>query len=87
MGSARWWEVRRAQNRKPTTYRCPICGRHLSALSEHILLLPEGNSAGRRHAHTRCIAREREAGRLPSRSEWRASQPRRPSLLSRLLRR
>ena len=23
---ARWWSVRRAQNRKPATYRCPLCG-------------------------------------------------------------
>ena len=38
----RWWAVRPAQNRKPATYRCPLCGKHLPALSEHMLILPEG---------------------------------------------
>ncbi len=73
----RWWEVRPAQNRKPVTYRCPLCGRHLAALSDHALLLPEGRPAGRRHAHTACVLRARRAGRLPTRDEWRATQPRR----------
>ncbi|HEY5142094.1 MAG TPA: hypothetical protein VII98_01215 [Solirubrobacteraceae bacterium] len=81
---ARWWEVRPAQNRKPVTYRCPLCGRHLAALSEHVLLLPEGRPAGRRHAHTECALRARRAGRLPTRDEWRATQPRSPSALRRL---
>ena len=39
----RWWYVRRAQNLKPATYRCPLCGRHLPALSEHLLMFPEGD--------------------------------------------
>ena len=39
---ARWWVIRPAQNRKPATYRCPLCSRHLPSLSEHMLLLPEG---------------------------------------------
>jgi hypothetical protein len=39
----RWWSVRRAQNAKPATYRCPLCGRHLPALSEHMLMFPEGD--------------------------------------------
>ena len=43
---------RRAQNRKPATYRCPLCGRHLPALSEHMLIVPEGDASRRRHAHT-----------------------------------
>ncbi|MGH2916962.1 MAG: hypothetical protein ACRDMX_18445 [Solirubrobacteraceae bacterium] len=83
----RWWQVRRAQNRKPATYRCPLCGNHLPALSEHILLLPEGDPAGRRHAHTECVLAARRAGRLPTREEWRRSQPRperQPGALSRL---
>ena len=73
----RWWTVRPAQNLKPATYRCPLCDRHLPALSEHMLIEPEGSPAGRRHAHTTCVARARKAERLPSRDEWRATQPRR----------
>ena len=49
-GSPRWWAVRRASNRKPATYRCPICGRHLHAMSDHVLIAPEGDSSHRRHA-------------------------------------
>src|SRR5919109_2984704 len=41
MADPRWWYVRRAQNLKPATYRCPLCGRQLPALSEHLLLFPE----------------------------------------------
>ena len=82
----RWWAVRPAQNRKPATYRCPLCGKHLPALSEHMLILPEGDPAGRRHAHTQCVLAARKANRLPSRDEWRATQPRRPGLLARLFR-
>jgi hypothetical protein len=88
MERARWWEARRAQNRKPSTYRCPLCGELLPALSEHMLLVPEGDSSRRRHAHTACVLRAREAGRLPTKSEWeRVSQPRPPGLWTRLLRR
>jgi hypothetical protein len=83
----RWWTVRRAQNLKPATYRCPFCGGHLPALSEHVLVMPEGDAARRRHAHTACALAERRAGRLLDRDEWRATQPRAPGLLSRLLRR
>jgi hypothetical protein len=85
--SVRWWAVRRAQNSKPVTYRCPFCGKHLPALSEHMLIAPEGDTARRRHAHTKCVLTARKAGRLPSRDEWRATQPRRPGFLARLLRR
>ncbi len=66
----RWWEGRRAQNRKPATYRCPICGELLPSMSEHMLLFPEGDHSRRRHAHTACVMRERAAGRLPTREEW-----------------
>ena len=48
---ARWYEIRPAANRKPATYRCPLCGGHLPALSEHMLITPEGDSSRRRHAH------------------------------------
>ena len=73
--SAPWWEIRRAQNLKPSTYRCPLCGQRLPALSEHLLLLPEGRPQGRRHAHTECVMRARKAGRLPTREEWRRAHP------------
>lgn len=75
--------MRRAQNRKPATYRCPLCGKHLPALSEHMLLYPEGRSAGRRHAHSECVMAARKAGRLPTREEWLRTQPRPPSVWSR----
>jgi hypothetical protein len=81
---ARWYAVRPAGSTKPATYRCPLCGRHLPALSEHLLVLPEGTAARRRHAHTECVLRARRAGRLPLREEV---QERRPGLLARLLRR
>jgi hypothetical protein len=74
--SARWWTFRRAQNRKPATYRCPFCGGFLPSLSDHVLIAPEGDTSRRRHAHTKCALAERKAGRLPSRDEWEATQPR-----------
>ncbi|HEY2333817.1 MAG TPA: hypothetical protein VGH58_02265 [Solirubrobacterales bacterium] len=80
----RWWSMRPAQNRKPTTYRCPICGKRLAALSEHALIAPEGDSSRRRHAHMACVMKERKAGHLPSEEEWRRTQPRPPSLWQRL---
>jgi hypothetical protein len=82
---ARWYTVRRAQNRKPATYRCPFCGRHLPALSEHMLIAPEGDSSRRRHAHTECVLAARKAGRLPTRDEWLDTQPSQPSLWRRAL--
>lgn len=85
----RWWEARRAQNRKPATYRCPLCGEHLPSLSEHMLLFPEGDHSRRRHAHTACVMKARAEGRLPSREEWERAQPGwqpRPSLWQRLRR-
>jgi hypothetical protein len=84
---ARWYVVRRAQNRKPSTYRCPLCGQLLPALSEHMLITPEGDSARRRHAHSACVLKARKAGRLPTRDEWAATQPkppRPPGLLARV---
>jgi hypothetical protein len=81
---ARWWYVRRAQNRKPATYRCPLCGRHLPALSGHMLIAPEDDRTRRRHAHTECVLAARKAGKLPTRDEWLKTQPRGPSLWARL---
>jgi hypothetical protein len=83
-GRARWYAVRRASNRKPSTYRCPLCGRHLPALSDHMLVLPEGDAARRRHAHSDCVIKARRNGRLPLREEV---EPPRRTLLARLLRR
>ncbi len=81
-GDARWYAVRPAANRKPATYRCPLCGAHLPALSAHMLVFPEGDRERRRHAHTECVLRARRDGRLPLRED---AEPRRPSLLARLL--
>jgi hypothetical protein len=81
---ARWYAVRPAGNRKPATYRCPLCGGLLPALSDHMLVLPEGDASRRRHAHARCVMNARRDGGLPLREEI---EPRRPGLLARLLRR
>lgn len=66
--------MRRAQSSRPATYSCPFCGEYLHAMSEHALIAPEGDVDRRRHAHTECVRAEREAGRLPTEDEWRASQ-------------
>jgi hypothetical protein len=76
LGQARWWTARRAQNRKPATYRCPLCGELLPALSEHILLMPEGDPRGRRHAHSACVLAARRSGRLPFREDYERAQQR-----------
>jgi hypothetical protein len=76
---AAWWAVRRAQNLKPATYRCPFCGYRLHAMSPHVLIAPEGDTSRRRHAHAECAA----AAKLTTYDEWRKTQPRPTSLLSR----
>jgi hypothetical protein len=81
----RWWSMRPAQNLKPATYRCPLCGKQLPALSEHVLIAPEGDKSRRRHAHTACVLATRKAGKLPSEEEWRRTQPPSPSRLGQLL--
>jgi hypothetical protein len=81
----RWWSVRRAQNLKPATYRCPLCGRRLPAVSEHMLMFPEGDHGRRRHAHTACVMAARKSGKLPTRDEWLKTQPRAPSAWQRLV--
>ena len=70
---ALWWEVRRAQNSKAATYRCPFCGYHLHATTEHMLISPEGDSSRRRHAHRECVLAARKQDRLPLREEWIAT--------------
>ncbi|MDO9352091.1 MAG: hypothetical protein Q7T55_00255 [Solirubrobacteraceae bacterium] len=87
MPPAEWYSVRRAVNAKPSTYRCPFCGERFPALIEHVLVAPLGDTTLRRHAHTQCTLRARADGSLPSREEWRSTQPKTPSWLSRLLRR
>src|SRR3954471_20087280 len=79
--NAAWWAMRRANSRKPATYTCG--GRYLAAMSEHMLIAPEGDASRRRHAHTACVMAERRAGRLPTRDE---AFPRPTGLLQRLLR-
>jgi hypothetical protein len=81
---ARWYAVRPAANRKPSTYRCPLCGRPLPSLSAHMLVVPEGQPSRRRHAHTHCVMQARESGRLPLREDV---YPRKPGMLARLFRR
>ncbi len=81
---AAWYAVRRAANLKPATYRCPFCGDHLLALDEHMLVVPEGDSRRRRHAHTACVMAARKAGRLPFRED---TLPSKRGLLARLTRR
>ena len=73
----RWWAIRPAQNLDAKTYRCPFCGEFLPSLSAHVLVLPEGDTSRRRHAHQECVTSARREGRLPSHDEWKAAQPRR----------
>ncbi|CAN5883582.1 hypothetical protein BH23ACT5_BH23ACT5_20120 [soil metagenome] len=80
----RWWAFRRAQNLSASVYRCPICDDSIPALSEHMLLTPEGDGRRRRHAHTECVAEARHSGRLPTWDEWQATQPKGPSWWQRL---
>ena len=69
MSEPRWWAFRRAQSMKPASYTCPFCGELLHAMSEHVVLAPEGDVSRRRHAHTECVLAERRAGRLRTRDE------------------
>jgi hypothetical protein len=72
----RWWTLRPAASFKPASYRCPLCGELLHAMSDHVLITPEGDTGRRRHAHTECVRRAREGGTLPNVDEWRRSQRR-----------
>jgi hypothetical protein len=56
--------MRRAQSSRPATYRCPFCGELLHAMSEHVVIAPEGDVDRRRHAHMNCVRAERAEGRL-----------------------
>jgi hypothetical protein len=59
-----WWTLRRAHSNRPATYRCPFCGDLLHAMSEHVVIAPEGDVDRRRHAHLTCVRAERAAGRF-----------------------
>jgi len=50
-----------------------------------MLIAPEGDTARRRHAHTKCVLEARANGKLVLRDEWQRTQPRGPSLWRRLL--
>ena len=76
MDEAQWWAVRRAHSQKPATYRCPFCDRLLHAMSEHLVIAPEGDASRRRHAHAECVAAARSAGDFWTYDDWRAKQPR-----------
>ena len=80
----KWWAIRSAQNLKPVTYVCPFCEELLPSMIEHMLILPEGDTRRRRHAHTQCVMAEKRAGRLPSKDQWLAEQPRPTGRFSRL---
>jgi hypothetical protein len=60
---ADWYSIRPVRSRKPATYRCPLCGYQLHAMSDHVLISPEGDTSRRRHAHLECVA----AANLPGR--------------------
>lgn len=74
-----WYEIRRSVNAKPSTYTCPFCRGLLPSMTEHVLVSPEGDTTRRRHAHTQCALDARAAGKLPTRDEWHATQPKPPS--------
>jgi hypothetical protein len=81
---AEWWNIRRAHSSKPATYRCPLCGYRLHAMSEHAVIAPEGDVDRRRHAHLECVAAALKSGRMITYDDWRKTQPRKPGLLARL---
>jgi len=61
--AAEWYSVRPVRSLKPATYRCPLCGLRLHAMSDHVLIAPEGDTTRRRHAHLECV----RAANLPGR--------------------
>jgi hypothetical protein len=66
--------MRRAQSNRPATYRCPFCGELLHAMSEHLVIAPEGDVERRRHAHMECVRTERAAGRFALYDEVRSAE-------------
>ena len=51
----RWQVIRSVRSLKAATYRCPFCGQLLHAMSEHLLVAPDGDRSRRRHAHIECV--------------------------------
>ena len=41
---AEWYSIRPVRSLKPATYRCPLCGYQLHAMSDHVLIAPEGDT-------------------------------------------
>jgi hypothetical protein len=68
---ADWWAVRPAQSNRAATYRCPFCEELLHAMSDHVVIAPEGNVDRRRHAHMECVVAARRAGRFSTYDDWR----------------
>src|SRR3954469_22966036 len=64
---AEWYSIRPVRSLKPATYTCPLCGQRLHAMSDHVLVAPEGDTSRRRHAHLECVA----AANLPGRPRQR----------------
>lgn len=52
-----WRVIRQVRSLKPATYRCPFCGQLLHAMSDHLLVAPDGDLSRRRHAHIECVRR------------------------------
>jgi hypothetical protein len=71
MENTRWWTARRAHSHRPATYRCPFCGQLLHAMSEHVVIAPEGDVERRRHAHLDCVSAAHERGEFLTYDEWR----------------
>lgn len=85
LDKALWWTTRPVRSSKAATYRCPLCGYRMHAMTSHMLIAPEGDVDRRRHAHTECVEQALRVGRLRTYDDWRRTQPRRPRRLSRLL--
>jgi hypothetical protein len=77
--------MRRAQNLKPATYRCPFCRKHLPSMIDHVLIAPEDDRSKRRHAHWECVRKARAEGKLPTQGEWlEATRGPRPTMGERM---
>jgi hypothetical protein len=50
-----WVVIRPVRSLKPATYRCPFCDELLHAMSDHLLIAPDGDRSRRRHAHIECV--------------------------------
>jgi hypothetical protein len=68
---AQWWAVRPARSNRAATYRCPFCDELLHAMSDHVVIAPEGNVERRRHAHMECVVAAHRAGTFRTYDDWR----------------